>query len=194
MSAAFDLSVVLLHDQMVDKQGKIVTTSLTLLDIHDMARSSRTYGVQSLFIAHPAPALRKLAQTLQDHWEEGFGATYNPNRKEALARVQVVTSLDDAIEQITLRTGKPPKLIATSAHAGGDRLPYPRATELLQRNEEPYLLMFGTGWGMSEALLQRAHFFLEPIDGPTEYNHLSVRSACAITLDRLVGVRSPRSA
>ena len=187
MSDACDLSVALLHDQMVDKQGKIVTTSLTLLDIHDMARSSRTYGVNTLFIAHPAPTLRKLAQTLQDHWEEGYGATYNPNRKEALAHVQVLTSLDDAVEQITLRTGKAPTLLATSAHPGGDRLGYPAARKLIGENGGPFLLMFGTGWGMSPALLGRAQHFLEPILGPTEYNHLSVRSACAITLDRLLG-------
>jgi hypothetical protein len=47
--------------------------------------------------------------------------------------------------------------------------------------------MFGTGWGMSQELLDRADIFLDPINGPKEYNHLSVRSACAIMLDRLFG-------
>ena len=31
----------------------------------------------------------------------------------------------------------------------------------------------------------RADYFLEPIKGPTDYNHLSVRAACAIMLDRI---------
>ena len=53
----------------------------------------------------------------------------------------------------------------------------------------PYLLMFGTGWGMSEELLERSDYFLEPVSGPTDYNHLSVRSACAVILDRLLGER-----
>ncbi|RLB43293.1 MAG: hypothetical protein DRH23_16495, partial [Deltaproteobacteria bacterium] len=36
----------------------------------------------------------------------------------------------------------------------------------------------------------RADVFLEPIVGPTDFNHLSVRAAVAITLDRLFGVKS----
>ena len=75
-----DLSVVLLHEDMEDKQKALVTTSLTLIDVHDIARSSTTYGVSNFFVAHPSPALRKLGRTLKSHWEEGHGANYNPNR------------------------------------------------------------------------------------------------------------------
>jgi hypothetical protein len=49
--------------------------------------------------------------------------------------------------------------------------------------------MFGTGWGMIDELIERADYYLDPIEGPVEYNHLSVRSACAIILDRLTGKR-----
>ncbi len=38
--------------------------------------------------------------------------------------------------------------------------------------------------------MDNADFFLEPIKGPSDYNHLSVRSAVAIVLDRLLGERS----
>lgn len=182
-----DLSVVLLHDQMVDKHQKLVTTSLTLIDVHDLARSSRTYGVTTLFIAHPAPAMRKIARSLLSHWEDGFGAAYNPNRKEALERVQIVHDLDEAIHSIYTRSGKFPKLIATSARPGEDRVSFKDFTAKLAQPDQPYLMMLGTGWGMSDALLARSDYFLEPINGPTEYNHLSVRSACAIMLDRLLG-------
>ena len=182
-----DFNLVLLHDKMVDKQNKLVTTSLTLIDVHDIARSSRTYGVQRTFIAHPAPTIRKLSRTLQEFWEDGYGAEYNPNRKEALEIIEVVTDLDEAIQKIDQRTGKLPKLIATSARPGGKRITFPELKETLAGSDDPYLLMFGTGWGMSEELLARADYFLVPIDGPTEYNHLSVRSACAIILDRLFG-------
>ena len=105
-----DFNLVLLHDKMVDKQNKLVTTSLTLIDVHDIARSSRTYGVNTTFIAHPAPTIRKLSRTLQEFWEDGYGAEYNPNRKEALEIVQVVTDLDEAIQKIDERTGKLPIL------------------------------------------------------------------------------------
>ncbi|NLF24102.1 MAG: RNA methyltransferase [Deltaproteobacteria bacterium] len=186
MTQTVDLSLALLHSDMLDKQGSVVTTSLTLIDVHDIARSCRTYGINTVFIAHTSPTLRKLCRILKNHWEEGFGATYNPNRKEALANVEIVCDLDEAIQRIDLRCGKLPKLIATSAHPGADRIKFNTVKELLKEGE-PYLLMFGTGWGMSPNLINRCDYFLEPITGPTDYNHLSVRSACAIILDRLLG-------
>lgn len=188
-SRAPNLNVVLLHDQMVDKQGALITASLTLIDLHDIARSSCTYGVRTAYIAHPSPALRKLARTLKDHWEEGFGAAYNPNRSEAISRIEIVSDLDAAIQLIELRDGKLPQLVATSARPGNNRVTFSDMRRLLAGSSDPYLLMLGTGWGMSEDLLKRASCFLEPIDGPTAYNHLSVRSACAIMLDRLLATR-----
>jgi len=185
MTTDTDLSVILLHDEMVNKQGTVVTTSLTLLDLHDIARSSRTYGVTEVYIAHPSPTLRKLSRSLKSHWEEGFGATYNPNRKDALSRVKIACDLDEAIHHIDLRAGKLPKLIATSAKEGSGRMTASALRDALSGGD-PHLLMLGTGWGMSEKLLNRTDYFLEPIKGPGDYNHLSVRSACAIMLDRIL--------
>ncbi len=183
------LNVILLHDQMVDKQGKRVCTSLTMIDVHDIARSSRTFGLQHAFIAHPAPALRRLAFTLKGHWEHGHGSTYNPSRREALEHVEIVSDIDEALAFLDKENGKLPKLIATSAKVGGARLSFGAAREMIStQTDESFLLMLGTGWGMSDELLERADYFLEPILGPTEYNHLSVRSACAIMLSRLMGV------
>ncbi len=186
-----DLSVILLHADQLDKQGKIVTTSLTMIDVHDIARSSCTFGAHSFFVAHPSPLLRRLARTLRSHWEDGFGLTYNPNRSEALTRTRIVSSLDEAIAEIDLRTGKLPTLVATSAHrTTSDQKP--RATfasfrEELSQSSRPYLLMLGTGWGMRPELVGKADVFLEPVCGPGDYNHLSVRAAAAIMLDRLFG-------
>ncbi len=188
MTIPIDLSVALLHDDMVDKQQKLVTASLTLIDVHDIARSSATYGVHSLYVCHSAGTIRKLARTLKSHWEEGFGSSYNPNRKEAIEHVRICSSLDEAIAAIDERTGKLPKLIATSARDGGKRITFDQARPQLASGD-PFLLMLGTAWGMSPPLLERADYFLEPIKGPGAYNHLSVRSACAIMLDRLIAAR-----
>ena len=53
------------------------------------------------------------------------------------------------------------------------------------------LVVFGTGWGLAPEVIRSADAILEPIRASieTRYNHLSVRSACAITLDRLLGAR-----
>jgi hypothetical protein len=180
-----DLNVILMHEHMVNKEGSLVTTSVTLIDIHDIARSCTTYGVTNFYVAHPSVVMRKLGRTIKDHWSEGSGAIYNPNRKEAIDGVIMVSSLDEAIQNIDLRTGKLPTLIATSAKNGPGRVKFKDFRNSLQSGE-PYLLMLGTGWGMSNILLDRANLFLEPINGPTPYNHLSVRAACAIMLDRIL--------
>lgn len=180
-----DLNIALLHENMVDKNGKLVTTSVTLIDIHDISRSARTFGVNEFYLAHPAVTIKALVTTLRDHWEDGFGATYNPNRKDALERLRIVDTLDDAIKGITDRTGKSPLLVATSARPGADRITFNEFDARARESNRPILVMFGTGWGMSPELLSRADLILEPIDGPTEYNHLSVRSAVAIILDRI---------
>jgi hypothetical protein len=54
-------------------------------------------------------------------------------------------------------------------------------------DNKPILLLFGTGWGLSDSLTNEADFKLEPIFGKAldGYNHLSVRSAVAIYCDRL---------
>ena len=181
-----NLSVALLHDQMVDKNNRLVTTSITLIDIHDIARSCRTYGMQNFFIVHPAETVRALATKLTTHWDEGFGATYNPNRKDALGLVKILPTLDDVVQIAKERAGKRPKLVATSARPGSDRITYAKMRELQKESDEHFIIMFGTGWGMSPELLTRADYILDPIDGPSDYNHLSVRSAVAITLDRIL--------
>ena len=184
-----DLSVALLHADMWDKEGKRVNTSLTLIDMHDIARSATTYGIKQFFIVHPSSAMRKLAHTLRGHWEEGFGATYNPNRKEAFQILHIAQDLNEAIMKIEMRTGEQPVLIATSAKRGDgeSRVTFSELSERLKSSAKPHLILLGTGWGMGDELLAKADLFLEPIKGPGDYNHLSVRSACAIMLDRLVG-------
>ena len=61
---------------------------------------------------------------------------------------------------------------------------------MIKDSNQPYLLIFGTGWGLTETVFSRADVVLEPVRGPGSYNHLSVRSAVAIILDRLFGCRS----
>jgi hypothetical protein len=183
---SYDLSIALLHEGMVSRDGSIVTTSLTMIDVHDIARSAVTYGVRTVYIVHPSPHLRSLARTLTSHWTSGYGSTYNPNRREALGGVSVVASIDEMLLDLADRSsGRSPRLMATSAKGGGDRIAFGKVFPLMNKEENPYVLMLGTGHGMSEALLARADYYIEPINGPTPYNHLSVRSACAIMLDRL---------
>jgi len=184
-----DLFLALLHHPVLDKNGQIVTSAVTNMDIHDIARTACTYGVRRFFVVTPVRALRALSEKILDHWETGFGSTYNETRREALSLAAVATDLDDALIAIERETGQRPTIVVTSAKSSPEALAYDALRERLSRDNSPYLLLFGTGWGLSPEIMQRADLRLAPILGPTPYNHLSVRSAAAIILDRLYGAR-----
>ena len=180
----------LVHYPVVDRQGEEVTTSVTNLDVHDIARSARTYGLLGYFVVSPIEAQHPVVQRIVDHWCSGAGKHRFPERGEAIALVRICLSIDDAIAEIEAREGKTPRLVVTSAKSGPDRSSYSEEAERLRTESRPTLLLFGTGHGLSDRVLQRAEVFLEPIQGPADFNHLSVRAAVAITLDRLLGWKS----
>ena len=178
--------VALLHYPVYDKNGQIVTTAVTNMDIHDIARSGCTYGLSGFFVVTPVKALQKLALKIIEHWEVGYGSEYNATRKEALALVRICDTLDDAIIVIERETGFKPTLVATSARAIGNRTSFEALRDMVKKEARPILILFGTGWGLTETILLQSEFVLEAIAGRKGYNHLSVRSAAAIILDRLL--------
>jgi hypothetical protein len=184
-----ELFVALLHHPVLDKNGQIVTSAVTQMDIHDIARTATTYGVRRFYVVTPVKVLRALSEKILEHWETGYGSTYNVTRKEALALVRVETDLDGTLVAVERETGQRPTLVVTSARSGPDRVAYEQLRERLGREAGPYLIVFGTGWGLAPEIMQRADLCLAPVLGPTPYNHLSVRSAAAIILDRLRGTR-----
>lgn len=183
--------VALLHHSMRDKNGEVVTTAVTNLDVHDIARSSRTYGVEKYFLVNPIQDQQEIIQRIIGHWQGPGGRDYNPDRSEAFSRVEIVSWLKDAIAEVERRHGKRPEVWMTSARiVDGLRWKnWKEASEELSKNGAPKLIVFGTGWGMTEELLHEADAVLTPILPGKEsgYNHLSVRSAVAIALDRLLG-------
>jgi hypothetical protein len=184
-----DLFLALLHRPVLDKNGAIVTTAVTNMDIHDIARSACTYGVRRFFVVTPVRALRALSAKIIEHWETGFGSTYNLTRKEALARVSIEPDLDGVLVAIERDTGARPTIVATSARPAPQATRFSELRARLGANDRRYLLLLGTGWGLAPEILERADLRLEPVLGPTAYNHLSVRAAAAIILDRLYGTR-----
>ncbi len=182
-----EISIALMHYPVTDKTGDVVTSSITNIDLHDIARSARTFGLERFYVVHPTKTLRRLADKIFDHWSTGYGFTYNPNRSEALERMTVLPFLDDAILDIETRTGKLPRLVTTSARPSEKSIGFVELRAQLTMSDTPHLLLLGTGWGLAPEIMERADYHLEPIYGPGEYNHLSVRGAAAIILDRLFG-------
>lgn len=184
------LSLALVHHPVIDKHGDEVTTSIFGLDIHDICRSARTFGVEPVYITHPVDAQRRFAERIVGHWQEAWGSSYNPKRRQALEIARIVPSVDDALAD--LGDGGTRRVFTATTHASTEQVPLTLpefAHEIAQRDRG--LLIFGTGWGMSQGFLRRFDGIVEPIAGVGTYNHLSVRSAVAIYLDRLSQTRIP---
>lgn len=183
------LYVGLVHHPINNKRGEVVTTSVTNLDIHDISRSCRTFGVANYFLVTPLKAQHELVQRILGHWEEDKASAYNPDRQSALSIARLVDSVEEAVERISELEGQRPKIIVTGANFEKFEGGTDEVKKLLKIDNCPYFLLFGTGWGLHASLVEMADYRLEPLFGAAVdgYNHLSVRSAVAIYLDRLLG-------
>ena len=171
---------------MSNKNGDVIASAITNLDLHDMARSARTYGVNGFYVVTPLEDQQDLAARLVAHWVTGYGSRYNPKRCEALQLVQIRDNLDQVIATMEARCGQRPKTIVTCARSQKGSVPYGALRKVLE-NGTPGLLLFGTAWGLTPDCMATADIILDPICGVGVYNHLSVRAATAIILDRLCG-------
>ncbi|MGW8193623.1 MAG: RNA methyltransferase [Desulforhopalus sp.] len=180
------LHIALIHHPVVNKRAEVIGSAVTNLDIHDIARTARTYGVAKYFITTPFQDQQQLVKLLLDHWRNGHGATYNPARREALEIVQLADSLNDVIAALADQYNKAPLIVATSASVQENTIGYRELGRRIAQGE-PVLLLFGTAHGLAPEILQMTDATLPPIVGGTTYNHLSVRSASSIVLDRLLG-------
>lgn len=169
----------------MNRKGDVIASAVTNLDLHDIARAARTYGVHRLYVATPLEDQRRLAESIVAHWTEGPGGVHNPLRKEALALIRMSRSLDEAVDDMASEFGQAPLTVATSAKSGRVSLSYGSLRRRIQARQ-PVLLIFGTAWGMAEEVIDGCDELLAPISGRNRYNHLSVRSAAAIILDRLL--------
>ncbi len=180
----------LVHHPVRARDGSIVTTAVTNLDVHDIARAARTFELARYFVVTPIEAQRQLVERILGHWREGGGKTRIPERADALSRVAVAPSLQAVTERIAAEAGAAPRTVATAARAAGrEPTSYAEVAAMAAGEGPPLLLLFGTGHGLADAVLSEADLLLPPIHGRGSYNHLSVRAAAAITFDRLLSSR-----
>ncbi|EKD42379.1 MAG: protein of unknown function DUF2168 [uncultured bacterium] len=178
--------IALVHYPIINKKGDLVTTSVTNFDLHDLSRNAATYGIEGCFIITPSETQQKMVNYIQSYWQEGKGAEYNPDRKQAFFRLLVSKSLEETRLTIKKAHDKHAILVATSAKGGNKAVSFRELKEKLPKENQPYLILFGTGWGLASEVLDQVDYLLEPIKGLADYNHLPVRSAVAIVLDRLL--------
>jgi hypothetical protein len=187
-----NLYLGLVHHPVYDKRKVTVATAVTNFDIHDIARCGRTYGVEGFYVITPLESQIQLVERLIHHWVEGGGSVYNPTRKECLSLIRISRTIDEAAKEISERWKKKVTVVVTSASRHPKNIGVADFRQALEDLDSPFLMLFGTGWGVTEEVKDRCDYVLEPIKGKG-YNHLSVRSAVAVLLDRLLGDRNNSS-
>lgn len=179
--------IALLHYPMYNKRHDIITTSVTNLDLHDISRAARTYNMEGFFVVHPAESQQQLIKTILGFWQEGYGGQYNPDRKDAFRLFRIASTLEEVVKTIQAETGQEVVTVATDAKQYSNSIAYKDLKNMIYNEERVFLLLFGTGFGMEDGLVRNCEFILKPIMGAGDYNHLSVRSAVSIIIDRLLG-------
>jgi tRNA (guanine37-N1)-methyltransferase len=187
--------VALMHTQIIIKGGRIGHSSVTSLDLHDIARSSATYGIKNTFMVSPLKDQQAIMNDLLSFWKSESGEKYNKSRYDAVSRVVVSDSLQKTIDSIEKQEGQKPLVITTSAkehrcekiHDRPEIIDY-SSQDLVWSKNRPVLFIFGTAQGLSEKVICESDYLLIPVSGMTKYRHLSVRSAVGIILDRWLGL------
>jgi hypothetical protein len=173
--------IALLHHPVYNKRKDVVSTCITGFDLHDIARTALTFGIEKYYVVNPLPAQRQFARRIFEFWMDEGSLEFNWTRAEAFKLISIKEQLDDVLTELPKKT----KVIATSAKLKGN-LKFEKLKSTLKKSNDPYLILFGTGWGLAEEVFEKVDATLEPIAGISDYNHLPVRSAVAIILDRLL--------
>jgi hypothetical protein len=186
LTASDNLYLGLIHHPVYNINREVIASAVSNLDLHDISRAAKTYGVRAFYVVTPLEDQQRLVERIISHWTEGAGAKYNPDRREALSLIRVAQSLEAVKDDIARRGDGPPATVVTGAKPHTGSISYGALAEMI-RSKHPYLLLFGTAWGLTREFIDQADYVLAPISGGRGYNHLSVRSAAAIVLDRLLG-------
>lgn len=179
--------IALVHFPVYNKAREIVVSSLTTINLHDLSRIATTYGTLGCYVVTPLQRQQEVARQMITHWTRGYGATYNPTRAEALQHLCITDTLEEVQQDIVRRCGKTPQMIATDARRFAGCISYAELRQRIWQKEDVFLLLLGTAWGLTEELIRSCQYILSPITGFTAYNHLPVRVAAGILLDRLLG-------
>jgi hypothetical protein len=182
------VAIALVHYPICDSQKEVVATNITNFDIHDIARAATVFAIEKYFMIHPVVEQRMFVDRVLDHWRVGAGSKFNRMRRTALNPVRTALNIEDALKQWG---EKDPLIISTHARevAGCKTWSFRELRALIEEGDRPVLILFGTGFGLTDDFMRSHGNVLESIKGvgAQDYRHLSVRSAVSIILDRLLG-------
>ncbi len=193
------IALGLVHYPVLGKQKEIIRTSVTNLDIHDISRTCRTFGIDRFEIITPIERQHALIGRLLSHWRKARSFDFNPHRHEALELVHLSESLEQSCKQLEADCGEVPYIVVTGAQIEGEKNLSAIIADWKKIAEKRALfILFGTGHGLAPEVIDQADASFPRIkglslanSGKSEYNHLSVRSAAAIYCYQLSAALSP---
>ncbi len=176
--------LVLLHYPVYNKNGDVITSAITNLDIHDMARVVQTYGLAGYYLINPITSQFRLLEETIEFWQDGLGQEYNPTRSHSFGVVKAAKHLSTVRKAV----GKNALWIATTARRYENCVSCADIRKMSEADPQRNLvIMLGTGFGLTDEFIESYEHIMCPIEAGTPYNHLSVRSAASIIIDRLFG-------
>lgn len=179
------IHLCLRHDEVLGREDKIIHASVTQIDLHDFSRLTVTYGLGGFHAVTAIDAQHQISEDILNHWRVGYGKDYNPDRVEALSKLSLHRSFDSVVTAVTDADGQAPLIIGTSARKTDKELDFGNLSTIMADSGRSAIVQFGTSWGLSPAQIRRCDWVLPPIYGRNGYNHLSVRCAAAIIIDRI---------
>ena len=180
-----NLYLCLVHYPVLLKTKNPGASSLTNLDIHDIARSSCGYGLGGLYVSTPLADQAQILREILRYWTQGAGAFSNPDRARALSLVRHVPEIADAAADIEKHTGRRPLMLGSSAEW---RKPPVYAPGMVRAAlaSGPVLLLLGTSHGLAPEALAACDGQLRPLRFLDAYRRFSVRAAATAYLDRIL--------
>ncbi len=196
--------LVLLHYPVTNRKGELIATSVTNMDIHDLSRTARTYACENYYVVTPVLEQHRILERMLEHWGRERSRDWHPDRYEALSRLRLEKTFEDVLahyarDQIDVVMPDARTLPGQVTGAmlkkrwANDPVSHDSCTETeMKIAQRPIkMIVLGTGWGIAPEFFFHVDTFMAPIYGPEGgdgYNHLSVRAAGAVILDRLFGV------
>lgn len=187
-------SIALVHHPVSGKNGNEITSSITTLDVHDMARYGKTFGAERIYIITPVADQQVLVERMKSHWtDEEYLKKQNVRREGTVELLVTAASVEDAVAHARRRS-KRVKLLATTAQRIPGAVSTAQWRAVAAEEADEWIILFGTAYGLGKSLMERAERTLLPIEGAAAFNHLPVRGASAIILDRLIsrGRKEPK--
>lgn len=176
------LDVALVHSPVLNRKGETIASTVDAYDFFDACRLSLTYPMSGLWVVNPIEGQRAVIERLLRHGQRMAGRSEERGQFHKTAHV---AQLHDVVDAVTKREGAPPTVVATTAKQREGAVPIATVRQAIEAG--PVVLIIGKAWGLAEPVFERADWVLEPIETGTGFNHLSVRSAMAILVDRLLG-------